>query len=124
MSVRIEAFSVRNILTSPSGAVRVAAYVVTVLVLSACNRAPSEPPPSMVRPVLGESVPTTTDTPDTSVPDARSVLTPAAAVKADPAAGRSNNAMSSVQESTAMPMPGQNNDHSAPLTPAKRASGS
>jgi hypothetical protein len=36
--------------------------------------------------------------------------------------GRSNNTMSATQESTAMPMPGQNNDHSAPLGPARRAS--
>jgi hypothetical protein len=30
--------------------------------------------------------------------------------------------MTQSQESSAMPMPGQNNDHSAPVGPAKRAS--
>jgi hypothetical protein len=30
--------------------------------------------------------------------------------------------MSRAQESAAMPLPGQNNDHSAPLIPAKPAS--
>jgi hypothetical protein len=39
----------------------------------------------------------------------------------DPKPGRSNDTISAAQESTAMPMPGQNNDHSAPLGPAKRA---
>ena len=40
-----------------------------------------------------------------------------------PPAGRTNRAMTGAQESNAMPLPGQNNGHSAPLTPPKRASG-
>ncbi|MBT9492904.1 MAG: hypothetical protein IV107_11290 [Paucibacter sp.] len=58
-----------------------------------------------------------------SVPAAAEVFANAdntTANKADPTAGRSNSAMSRTQESTAMPMPGQNNDHSAPLTPPKK----
>jgi hypothetical protein len=42
--------------------------------------------------------------------------------KADSKAGRSNAGLSAAQESGAMPMPGQNNDHSAPLPAPKGAS--
>jgi hypothetical protein len=73
-------------------------------------------------PAPTESGVTGGSTGDPSVPSADSVLAPAKATKTDPAAGRSNTTMSSAQESTAMPMPGQNNDHSAPLGPARRAS--
>jgi hypothetical protein len=40
----------------------------------------------------------------------------------DATAGRTNGTMTRAEESSAMPMPGQNNDHSAPIGPAKRAS--
>lgn len=88
------------------------------LALAACERAPSpmvatNPAPTPVGAAAS----------DTSVPPADSVLVPAVAAKADPAAGRSNKSMSRTQETGAMPMPGQNNDHSAPLTPDKPASG-
>lgn len=119
MSVRIDAFDALDPRSSCSSAVRVAAFVVTALALAACGQGPTDPP----KPVQGETAPTTAGAADTSVPDAGSVLTPATAAKADPAAGRSNNSMSRTQESSAMPLPGQNNDHSAPLTPAQRASG-
>ena len=59
----------------------------------------------------------------TSVPDAASVLGTTSGAKPDPAGGRTNKTMSRAEESVAMPMPGQNNDHSAPLPPTKRASG-
>ena len=59
---------------------------------------------------------------DPSVPAAASVLAPATPASPDPTAGRSNGRMSAAQESGAMPMPGQNNDHSAPLRPAPPAS--
>lgn len=59
---------------------------------------------------------------DNSVPPAASVVAPATQARPDPTAGRSNGAMSPAQESGAMPMPGQNNDHSAPLRPAAPAS--
>ena len=58
-----------------------------------------------------------------SVPAAASVLSPANETpKADATAGRANTTMTRNQESSAMPMVGQNNDHSAPAAPAKRAS--
>ncbi|WP_338412874.1 hypothetical protein [uncultured Sphaerotilus sp.] len=107
----------------PSRALQVAAVIATALVLSACNKKPSQPPSPVVAPAQNPSVPTSSGAADPSVPEAGSVLTPAVPAKADPAAGRSNSAMSRTQESSAMPLPGQNNDHSAPLTPAKPASG-
>ena len=57
-----------------------------------------------------------------SVPDAATVLGTTSETKQDPTAGRANKTMSRAEESTAMPLPGQNNDHSAPLPPAKPAS--
>lgn len=101
--------------------VRAAALVVTALLLSACTKvAPQGSVPLILaEPAATAPVPSV---PDTSVPAAAAVLTPGVAPKADAAAGRSNTAMSRTQESNQMPMPGQNNDHSAPLTPAKRAS--
>ncbi len=66
---------------------------------------------------------------NTSVPAAETAVAPSAIKPADTAsAGRTNTEMSRAQESSAMPMPGQVNDHSAPLVtdksalPARRAS--
>ena len=106
-----------------------AALGVAALLLSACSKTPPLPAAPTPAPVQGASAPPTASAAsaasgvDASVPEARSVLAPATATKVDPAAGRTNSTMSREQESTAMPIPGQNNDHSAALTPAKRASG-
>jgi hypothetical protein len=94
-----------------------------MLGLMACSEAgPEIPVPPPPEPVPAEVAVPSGSAASTSVPDAASVFTPAAETKTDPAAGRSNNTMSRTEESTAMPLPGQNNDHSAPLPPAKRAS--
>jgi hypothetical protein len=91
------------------------------LSLGACDRTPPEP---QLSPASSDSVAQAASAPLVSVPPAESVLaTPATAAKTDPTAGRSNSPMSRAQESSAMPMPGQNNDHSAPLNPPKPASG-
>ncbi len=103
--------------------VHLGALVVAALLLSGCSKTPSLPPAPLTTPVQGATAPTTAGTVDKSVPEVSSVLPPAVATKLDPAAGRSNSAMTREQESSAMPIPGQNNDHSAALTPAKRASG-
>ncbi len=99
----------------------VLALAITGLV--ACDRKPSTPPAPTVSLLPIESRSSASGTPDPSVPPADTVVTPAAQVKPDPAAGRTNRAMSRNQESSAMPMPGQNNDHSAPLASTKPASG-
>jgi hypothetical protein len=116
------------------------ALILTTLLLGACDRSATSP--MATAPTASQAMPAATASAaeeaaataaisstasaasgtDPSVPPAASVLEPAPAAKADAAQGRTNKAMSRTQESTAMPMPGQNNDHSAPLPPARRAS--
>jgi len=101
---------------------RLAALGLLALSLVACSRAPLDTAAPAITPVQPESGSATADGANTSVPPAASVLAPAAQTRPDPAAGRTNGTMSRAQESSAMPMAGQNNDHSAPLTPSKTAS--
>ena len=105
------------------------------LALCACDKRPLDPP----EPRLGTGAAdaaviaanananANASAPTPSVPPADEVFAASAtatATKADPTAGRSNSAMSRAQESTAMPLPGQNNDHSAALNlPKVPASG-
>lgn len=101
------------------------------LLLGACAPRPAElPAPAApgARPDL--TMPRTPST-DASLPSATSVFdaplaaAPAAANAADPAAsavqGRANAEMSPAQESRSMPLPGQANDHSVPVSPPKAA---
>ncbi len=103
--------------------IRNEALIAMALLLGACSKAPSVMSAPMTMPASGGSAPATAGGPDPSVPDASSVLTPGSTPRADAPAGRTNSAMTPAQESGAMPMPGQNNDHSAPQAPARRASG-
>lgn len=90
------------------------------LMLTACDKERSEP---LVEPVHAQTGTIPSTTTDTSVPAADSVLPPGNETpKPGAAAGRSNKEMTRAQESSAMPMAGQNNDHSAPLATAKPAS--
>ena len=105
----------------------VAALGLIALSLGACNK-PSSVPPAPTVNAMPNAMPvgsgsTAGNAANTSVPPADAVLTPAPAAKPDPVAGRTNSSMTRAQESSAMPLPGQNNDHSAPTAPAKRASG-
>jgi hypothetical protein len=99
-----------------------AALVAAALVLGACSKSFTDPPPPVTQPAQDTPTPATAGAADPSVPAAAAVVAPAVGPKQDPAAGRTNASMSPGQEATAMPMPGQNNDHSAPLAPAQRAS--
>lgn len=93
-----------------------------VLGLGACDKTPSSPPlPTVNQPVATQTGTRAGSVAESSVPPAASVF-PSANAPPQATAGRSNSTMSAAQESTAMPMPGQNNDHSAPLGPARRAS--
>jgi hypothetical protein len=92
------------------------------LSLCACNPARPGPTVPVDRQVQVGAASSPGVTADTSVPRAVSVLAPSGDARPDPAAVRTNGAMSPRQESSAMPMPGQNNDHSAPLPAAKAAS--
>ena len=97
-----------------------------VLGLVACNKGVTDAPqprttptqPAVTRPV----------TPVVTVPSADAVL-PSAGVapNATSPTGRSNTSLTRSEEANAMPLPGQNNDHSAPVTPSsapKRANSS
>jgi hypothetical protein len=97
------------------------ALCLPLLALCGCDRAGKLPPIQAVKPDMGMTRPAAADT---SVPSADAVFAPAdGASSADAAAGRSNKAMTRGEESAAMPMAGQNNDHSAPVAKAKPASG-
>ena len=93
------------------------------LALTACDKTPDPPPPiPMVRSAPSETGATSAPVGDPSVPSAGSVLAPPDVAATDPASQRKNATMSAAQESTAMPMPGQNNDHSVPPGPTRPAS--
>ena len=101
---------------------RLLAGVALALLVSACGQRVPEFSPPPTPPAVAE-FPVRAPSADPSVPPADSVALPAGATAGpDARAGRTNAAMTRGEESAAMPMPGQNNDHSAPLAPAKRAS--
>lgn len=100
-----------------------AAVCLAALLLSGCDGGRSDRPTPAVAPAGVEAARPAPPVADTSVPAADTVMSPANATpRADAAAGRSNRTMSRAEESAAMPMPGQNNDHSAPLAATRRAS--
>jgi hypothetical protein len=92
------------------------------VVLSGCGKKVDDARATPVQPSQTERMPATSGSTDPSVPPAASVLPPAVPATPDPAGVRMNGDLTKAQESSAMPMPGQNNDHSVPA-PAKRASG-
>lgn len=96
------------------------ALCASAMCLVACDQ--TTPPPAMPmveQPKPTESAATTAPAPNTSVPSAASVFPPAKADKTDPALGKPDGTRKPAQASAGTPMPGQNNDHSAPLSPAK-----
>ena len=95
---------------------------VVSLGLLACSKPPPEVPVPVPVPAEVVVVMPSDTAASTSVPDAATALGTSNAGKQVPVTGRTNKAMSRADESSAMPMPGQNNDHSAPLPPARRAS--
>ena len=105
-------------------ALRWSAVAVTAVLLIACGKRRDEVAAAMRTPTPATQAASTV--PDTSVPPAAAVLTaPAAGPKVEAPGTRSSKAMTRAEESSAMPMGGQANDHSAPPTPAapsKRAS--
>jgi predicted membrane-bound mannosyltransferase len=97
--------------------------LLAALSMVACDRKPASMPVPTVETILAEPVPVSAAASDPSVPAAESVVTPVTSpAAAGSAAGRSNSPMTAAQESSAMPLPGQANGHSAPLAPAKPAS--
>lgn len=99
--------------------------LLTALVLVACDRRPASAPVSPVDSATAGAAARRPGTTDPSVPAADAVLSPAtsgAGPATDAAAARTTLPMTRAQENSAMPLPGQANDHSAPQTTAKPAS--
>ncbi len=100
------------------------ALSLVLLGLAACDRRITDP----ARPATQASNPSRSSQPvvpsvaDPSVPPAASVVSPSSAPTAqDAATGRVTGTLSKTQETSAMPMPGQVNNHSSTaLDPAKR----
>lgn len=91
--------------------------------LGACGEAKHDPPSVQVGPPSTEAPAVAASVGDTSVPPAQAVLpTQASPPTSSPPGTRNQKSMTRADESTAMPMAGQANDHSAPLPPARRAS--
>lgn len=78
--------------------------------LMGCDRTP--PTPAMSNAPPPATAPATTDP---SLPPAESVIPPGSAAKEDPAQGQTDGTRKPAQESDTKLLPGQNNDHSAPL---------
>ncbi len=99
------------------------ALCAAALLLSACDKDRTDPAMTYATPAKVESsVAPAAAAGDTSVPPAASVLTSAPATPQPASAARTNNDLTRAQESTAMPLAGQSNDHSAPLAAGKAAS--
>lgn len=85
------------------------------MLLTACDKERSKPPVETGRAQSGAA--------DTSVSSAGSVMSPASSPGgSDAAATRSNATLTPAEESSSMPMAGQGDTHSAPVTGAKGAS--
>lgn len=97
-----------------------ALFGLSALLLGACSKDPvaSPPTPSAVTTETGSvpSIPTDTSLPSAASAGASGPPTPVRE------AGRANAPLTRAQESSAMPVAGQNNDHSAPLSSAEPAS--
>ena len=99
------------------------AVCLSALLLGACERDRLIPPISRVEPARVDTSVQKAGT-NTTVPSAETVFSPAAETpKPGATAVRENKAMTRAEESNAMPMAGQANDHSAPVGAARRASG-
>ena len=87
-----------------------ATVALAMLALAACDKRKADPP----LPGVAASTPAVPSVSDPSVPPAATVLAPATTPTAqDAPGGRATGAMTKAQESSAMPMPGQVNNHSS-----------
>ena len=108
-----------------------AACCVAVVALAACDRDRISPPlprvnslPTAVPTAIPSAIGPATAPGAATVPAADTVFSPATeAAKAASSAERTNKSMTKAEERNAMPMAGQNNDHSSPSAATTRASG-
>ncbi len=106
--------------------------LLALLALSACDRKPSDPPQpksTMNTPVaVTPAMASTSGTPDPSVPSATATVVakgePAALTARDEPANRPLDGLTKAQESNAMPMPGQVNNHSTTANDSGKRSAS
>lgn len=100
------------------------AFCTGVLLLAGCDKTPPNvlPTPTVDAPLRGESGARAGPTVDPSLPTTGSAFPSGTANKADPTLATPDGTRKPAKESTGAPMPGQNNDHSAPLATAKGAS--
>lgn len=95
------------------------ALCASVMLLVACDKTtPAPPTPMLTQPLEAKTSATTDAVVQPSVPSAGTVLPPVNAGPADPALGETDGTRKPKQESEEKLLPGQNNDHSAPLSPA------
>lgn len=102
----------------------VAALLTATFVIAGCDRRPTDPPQPKALTTAGQSnapVPPAPVT-DPSLPPASAALTAPTTVASAPAT-RQDVTLSRPMESAAMPVGGQNNDHSAPKPYEPGASG-
>lgn len=88
------------------------ALALSMLFLLGCDKASMAPPAPQADADKTPAVVLTPPIANTSVPAADSVLTPATTATAKDESARPNGALTKAQESSAMPMPGQVNNHS------------
>jgi hypothetical protein len=88
--------------------------VVCITLLSACDKPPVAPSPLATPPEQAIKNSSIIAGSDTAVPNAESVFPNITTTQPAQPTGRPTGAMTKEQESRGMPIPGQNNDHSAP----------
>jgi hypothetical protein len=99
------------------------AVCLSALCLNACDKGPLGPTVPKVEAIKVEpDAAKRSPVEGTTVPPADSVVERANQTPKADATGRSNSELTRAQESSAMPVPGQNNDHSAPLKAEEGAS--
>jgi hypothetical protein len=101
----------------------IATLCAAALPMGACSKSSVSPPTPTASTHTADSAVLPASGKDAAVPAADTVFTSAESVRPEPATERSNAAMTPAQEFAAMPLPGQTNDHSAPLSTGKPASG-
>jgi hypothetical protein len=114
---RIAPHPLENRMSTPIALIALGACVI---LLGACDKTP----PPLPAPITGLSAPADTGAAAATVtlpvvPSAASVFPPTGSPSADPAAGNTDGTRKPAKESDTLPMPGQNNDHSAPLSPTR-----
>jgi hypothetical protein len=98
------------------------ALAVATLMISACDKIPERPTPHISTAEQQRAASTIIIGSVTGVPSAESVFPASPKAQPIPPTDRPYGVMMPAQEMSGMPIPGQNNDHSAPVATTKPAS--